>query len=98
MAIAYITEYKEQAEDIRGNVIPVGQEPAQATQKVTFTTTTQSAAFLGDTQLILVTSDTLCYARFGESPTAITAEPTLVPALTPMFFGVHPGDKVAFVT
>jgi len=44
MAKAYISEY-DVMPILDGRVVPTGMEPAVAEQAVTFTTTTQSAAF-----------------------------------------------------
>lgn len=98
MAVLYITEYEDLARDSQGNAIAAGKEPAVATQAVTFTTSTQSAAFNGKTNFVFIVSDTLGYIRFGSSPTAVTTEPTRMPADVGMFFGVKGGDRVAAVT
>lgn len=98
MAILYITEYEDLARDSQGNVIAAGKEPAVATQAVNFTGTTASAAFNGKTKFVYIVSDTLCFIRFGAAPTAITAEPTRMPAEVGVFFGATQADKVAAVT
>lgn len=97
MADAYITEYSELARDALDYTIQAGKEPG-IFQKVTFTTSTQSAAFGNETRFIRLVSDTDCYIEFGVNPTAVNVTDTLVKANTPEFFGVIPGQKVALVT
>ena len=96
MSIAYITEYEDVALDGRGNVVPVGQEPAVATQVVTFSTSTASTAFNNRTRFVRITSDTECHIIFAVAPTATTSHPQML-ADTPEYFGVSPGLKVALV-
>ena len=96
MAKAYISEYSE-LPVLTGKVVPTGMEPAAAEQVVTFTTTTQSAAFGTNTRYIRVHVDAICSYKFGANPTATTSTPRMAASSTE-FFGVNPGDKVAFVT
>ena len=98
MAIARITEYTEWAKDGHIPINGVPQVPGPAKQKVTFTTTTQSAAFNARTKFIRVRSDTLCYIEVGANPTAITDTGEVLAANTDYWLGVNPGDKIAFVT
>lgn len=104
MAILFISEYAKKATDQRGHQVEAGEEPALTHQKVTFTTTTQSAAFNNDTAFIRAISDTDCYLLFGENPTAVTATNILLKANTVEFFGTNravvqgAGLKVAAVT
>ncbi len=96
MAKAYISEYSE-VPVLTGKVIPTGMEPAAAEQVVTFTTTTQSAAFGATTKYIRVHVDAICSYKVGSNPTATTNTPRMAAGSTE-FFGVNPGDKIAFVT
>ena len=95
MAKAYISEY-DVMPILDGRVVPTGMEPAVAEQVVTFTTTTQSAAFNARTKFIRVHADAICSYEFGANPTATTSTPRMAASSTE-FFGVVPGQKVAFV-
>ena len=91
MAILYIAEYTELATDANGNVMPVGKEPAIATQKVDFTSgATQSAAFQDATTLIRMWSDTAGFFLVGANPTATTADDEPISASTAEYWGVAP--------
>jgi hypothetical protein len=96
MAKAYISEY-DVMPVLSGRSVPTGAEPAVAEQVVTFTTTTQSAAFNARTAFIRVHVDAICSYEFGVNPTATTSTPRMAASSTE-FFGVVPGQKVAFVT
>lgn len=98
MAILSIREYSHLAEDHRGNVVPVGMEPAVAGQSVTFTTTTQSAAFNASTRFVQLEVDANAYLDFGTNPTAVAGDGFKLPAGVVVFVGVRPGDKIAAVT
>ena len=65
-----------------------------ATQAVTYTSSTASAAFNEATRLIRVIADADVYLAFGAAPTA-TANDIRVPADTVEYFEVNAGDKVA---
>ena len=94
MANLYITEFRSVAHDATGLPIPVGDTPRLANQKVSFTTSTQSAVFNQQTSLIRLISDADCHIAFGDNPTA-TASQMFVKANTAEYFGVRPGDKLA---
>jgi len=94
MATALVTEYKDLAEDSAGRVMQAGKEPAQTAQSVTYTTSTASSAFSGNTYLVRIIADADVHVSFGASPTA-TASSTRIPADTAEYFGVVPGQKVA---
>jgi hypothetical protein len=64
------------------------------TQAVTYTTSTQSAAFGASTNLIRVIANADVYLAFGANPTA-DADDIRVPADTVEYFGVYAGQKVA---
>ena len=96
MAKAYISEYST-VPVIAGRAVPTGNEPAIAEQVVTYSTTTQSAAFNAKTIYIRVHTDSICSYEFGTNPTATTSTPRMAAGSTE-FFGVQPGHKVAFVT
>jgi len=91
MASLYIQEYEtcpNQGE------VQAGQEPALASQKITFTTSAQSAAFNAKTQFIRVWADAAVWLAFAASPTATVASMP-VSASTAEYFGVQAGEKVA---
>lgn len=98
MAVLYIQEYSRIAGDADGHHVQAGFEPAVTSQAVTFTTTTQSAAFNTATKFIRVFSDTACYVKFGSNPTATTATDMPLAANTAEFFAVVAGQKIAAVT
>lgn len=96
MATAYITEYNVIGVQM-GNSVPVAQEPAHAEQTVSFTTTTQSAAFNEYTKYIRLVADAECHIKFGSNPTATTSTQQ-IQADTEVWRMVTPGHKVALVT
>jgi len=96
MAILYISEFRGPSSIGTARVAPLPQ-PALADQAVTFTTTTQSAAFNVNTHIVSLCSDTVCHIVFGDNPTATTTN-FLLPASTIVSFSVIPGQKVAAVT
>lgn len=94
MATLLIQEYARLAPDVNSHRIQAGEEPAETSQSVTYTTSTQSAAFGASTKLIRVIADADVHLAFGTSPTA-TAASMRVTADTAEYFGVVPGHKVA---
>ncbi len=102
MAILHIAEYTELARDANDNVMPVGKEPAIATQEVDFTSAeAKSAAFQDATTLVRLWSDTAGFFLVGANPTATTAEDVPIAASTAEYFGVAPrtiaGLKISIV-
>jgi hypothetical protein len=94
MATIHITEFIALGRDARGNELQVGKMPEHTTQVVTYTTSTQSAAFGAETKFIRVIADAAAHLAFGSNPTA-TANSLWVPADTSEYFSVVPGQKVA---
>jgi len=94
MAVLYISEYPQNAVDVPTLV----QEPSTVSQAVTFTTSTQSAAFRSDTRMVRLHTDTNCFIKFGTNPTATTASDARMAANQTEYFKVNPGFKVAAVT
>lgn len=93
MAGCLITEFARQGEDDRGNDMPIaGREVT--TQAVTYTSSTQSAAFNGATRMVRVIADADVYLAFGANPTA-TATAIRLPANAVEYFAVKPGELVA---
>src|SRR3990167_5606407 len=99
MAIAYIQEYRDVAVDSKGRSLGIPMiGDSTKHQIVTFTTTTASLAFQKNTRFIRVLSDTACHYDVGFNPVAITASNPKMAANVFEYFGVLPGDKIAFVT
>lgn len=98
MATLNIAEFVELASNASGQ-IPAGKTPAIAHQNVTFTTTTQSAAFNDKTNFVRIYSDADAVIEFGTNPTA-AAPGIMVTAGVAEYFGVPRGEsyKVAAVT
>lgn len=98
MAFAYITEYRRQAVDGLGRLIPAGMEPALAVQKVAVGgVSTQSAAFHPETTMVSINVDVVTSVAFGENPTATTSSSRIAADAT-QFFGVIPGHRVAVIS
>lgn len=99
MAVLFVSEYAEQARDLRGYLVAAGQEPTLAEQQVAVGgSSTQSAAFNAKTAFVRVHTDAVCYVAFGTSPTASSSQKRLA-ANSTEFFGVPAGKafKVAVI-
>jgi len=68
---------------------------AVTTQQVTYTTSTQSAAFNTATKYIRVICTAKAHFVISTNPTATAATPYL-PTDLPEYFGVEAGQKIAF--
>lgn len=98
MAFIYVTEYRRQALDGVGRILPAGSEPSIAVQKIAITVgSVQSAAFNAQTGFVMINTDAPCSIAFGQNPTA-DATKTRLPLDGIAYFGVNPGDKVAVIT
>jgi hypothetical protein len=64
---------------------------------ITFTTTTQSAAFASTTRYIMFSADAAFRWTIASDPTA-TSNHSRMAADLPYHIEVQPGDKIAFVT
>ncbi len=95
MPTAKISEYEEMPIDTSGDVVPVPKEPALATQSITFTTSTVSAAFNKKTKFIRVVADAKAHYDIGATAAA-TAESPYLPVDRPELFGVRQGQVIAF--
>lgn len=97
MAYAYIIECEEQGKADRGHRVPVPMMPPVTTQRVTYTTSAQSAAFNGRTTLVGFRIPEAAHVAWGADPTATVSTP-LFAAGTEFWFGVEPGSaqKIAF--
>lgn len=98
MATLWITEVSEIGSMKGGEKIQAVKMPPVAEQTVTFTTTTQSAAFNADTKAIRVLSDANAHLSFGANPTATTANMKVIANVAEYFTIVNRGMKVAAVT
>ena len=90
MASLYITEYDRLARDQDGNTLQVGQEPARATQKVTYTTSAQSSALNPLTTFVRLKADADFHMVVGANPTATANDPQYE-ANVEYYIGVRPG-------
>ena len=79
---------------VDGGPAQIGQLPEEAVQEITFSTSTQSAAFGGSTKLIRVVADADCRIKVGPNPTAV-ATGLLLKANVIEYFGVAAGEKLA---
>jgi hypothetical protein len=95
MATLWIREYNLKGDAGAGKA-PIAKEPG-ADQTVTFTTTTQSAAFAANTQFIAIIGSAAFHYVVGSNPTATTGG-LKVPADTLLYIGVTGGHKIAAVT
>lgn len=96
MATLKIREYARLADVYPGGTAPVAQEPGFDQTALTFSTTTQSAAFAASTKYIAIKADVaFCYV-VGVNPTA-TANAIDFPASEWLFIGVSPTHKIAVV-
>lgn len=70
MSTLYISEYADVGH--AGGNVPVGAEPANTDQVVTFTATAgQSVAFKNNTVMVRIHTDGICSILFGTNPTAV---------------------------
>ena len=92
-ATCKISEYRRMPQDDDGRVLPVAQEPAVTDQTVTYTSSTQSAAFNNSTHFVRIVCDAKAHFQFGTDPTATANDPYL-PADAPEYFGVTPGEAI----
>lgn len=99
MATCYITEYSGIGSVNVAGQNTVMQAPGgfQATNNVTITTATQSAAFGARTRLIEVSPDAICSVLVGDNPTATTANMRIA-ADQVRYYVVSPGQKISVIT
>lgn len=93
MGLFCIREYDKLAVDANGHEIPVGLEPAVASQVVaTSGTSASSAVFNVKTRYILIHGDGVMNFLVGGAP-AVAQTAGRLPAEMMMFFGVASGGK-----
>lgn len=94
-ATCKISEYAAIGTDATGKTIPIAVEPPAAIQEVTYTTSTQSAAFNSRTLFVRIVCDAKAHYTFGVNPTATATRPYLAADL-PEYFAIKSNHKVAF--
>ena len=97
MASLYITEFQASGNSESGAQLQVGVQPAIAMQKVTFTTSTQSAEFDERTSFVRLHADADCHILFSPDPTATTNHMPMLADSTEYFGIVMPGLKLAVI-
>ncbi len=95
MAILYIAEFPGRR--LGNTEQPVAVLPPLASQAVTFTTTTQSAALGAATRMVRLYSTAACHIVVSADPTATTGSAMKLSADSAEYFEVRPGDKIAAV-
>lgn len=96
MATLWVREYRDRATAGAGRDVQIVAEPGTDQTPVTFTTTTQSAAFAASTKFIAMIASAAFHYVVGANPTATTSA-LKVPADTLIHVGVPAGQKVAVV-
>ena len=100
MSILYVEEYSQIGYNKRRQQVLSPLEPAQASQAITYTTSSvQSAAFQKDTCFVRVHTDSDCHIEFGTNPTAVNQTTKRMAADQTEFFAVPQGEayKVAVI-
>ena len=98
MALLYIQEYGSISRQGDRKTMPVGQEPAEASQIKDFTSgETDSDAFGVGTHLVRLESDTDCHLKFGSGTQTATTKHMKMKADQPEYFGVFPGHFLAVI-
>lgn len=95
MATLLIAEFSGVSSGAPGAALPVAELPELASQSVTFTTSTQSAALGATTRLVRLTASDDCHLAAGADPTASAASAVKLTAGNPEYFRVTPGHKIA---
>lgn len=99
MSTMYISEYSDVGHS--GGIVPVGDEPANTDQVVSFTATAgQSAAFKNNTKMVRVHVDGIASILFGTNPTAVANTNKRMTAGQTEYFTIPLGQayKVSAVT
>lgn len=99
MATLYVSEFSIPGNLVNIQSIGAVSQPSVNDQTVTFTTTTQSAAFKNNTNVVRIHTDGICSIAFGTNPTATTTNARMTAGSTE-YFVVPQGQsfKVAAVT
>ena len=94
MAIFTIREYTNMAEDVNGNPLAFGREPASQLQKVTLSGTSQQLTLAADTKFVLIGADGIINWKIGSNPTAATGGEGRMAADEKQYFGVESGGRL----
>jgi hypothetical protein len=100
MAVLYVTEFVSQGVDLNGRQLPVAALPINTSQTVAIgVTSTTSAAFLNNTQLVRLHTDSVCSVNVSTTPVA-SATTFRMAANQTEYFNVPGGAayKVAVIT
>ena len=99
MGILYVTEFQELPTITLGHSGAMAMQPPMAEQTVSYTTTTQSAAFNANTRYVRLHTDSICSIEFGTNPSATTSTARMVAGQTE-YYAVPKGAsyKVAAVS
>lgn len=97
MASLYITEFQASGNSESGAQLQVSMQPAVAMQKLSFSTSTQSAEFDDRTLFIRLHTDADCHIVFGTNPTATTNHMSMLAGSTEYFGAITPGLKLAVI-
>jgi len=89
----YVAEFTRLA-TAGGLTVQAPEFPPIAEQKVTFTTSTPSGAFNGETRILRLNADADCHVNVGAAPVA-TAAMYFLKAGVEYFIGVNGGNKIA---
>lgn len=103
MANLYIRYYRDLARTESGQIVAVGMEDGQPFdggkpgEKLTAVDeTVQSAAFPNGCRFVRLKFDADCTIEFGKDPSIVEGSLVLSTDDGPEYFGVKPGDKLAF--
>ena len=102
MATLYISEYLNMARDQHWQSVPVGEEPAIASQNISIGgASVQSAALDVKTRFVRLHSDAICSYKLGAAPVATTSDARMVAGATEYFginkLAVETGLKIAVI-
>jgi hypothetical protein len=99
MAKLYVTEFADVVRPPNSASPPFGALNSLVIDQapITFSASTQSAAFATGTKFVRVHTDSICSIAYGSNPTATTSSFRMAAGQTE-YFGVNPGDKLAVIT
>jgi hypothetical protein len=90
-ATCKVSEYSTMVNDDNNRPVPAAQEPAVATQNVTYTTSTASAAFNAKTRFVRIICDAKAHFKFSTDGTNATAAMPYLPTDAAEYFSVPRG-------
>lgn len=95
--IVGVREYLNQARDARGNVLPVGEEPALVATAITATGTSAQHTFNAETRFAFIhTENIMNWAMTADhNPTAVVGGAGRLAAEESIFLGIAPGGRDA---